>query len=300
MNAIITDNLTKTFVSKIGPTLAVRQLSLLIKANSIYGLIGHNGAGKTTTFMLLNTLLEPTEGSGWILGLDLLTQQKRIRKLTGLLSENLRLYDELTVEETLLFFADLYGVNPNVYSLLERFELLDWRKQQIGRLSTGMRKKVAILSACIHQPRLLFLDEPFSGLDPLAMQGLRDFINYLLEYNEMTVIIASHNLKEMAGLCDEVGIMKEGQMVISGTLDMIKQQYGFSDHIEIKVDRLPTGLERLITSPAAGIISLVNKPNDLDLVLRTLMEQDIRVLDIVKQTAALEDVYQRIYQGVAQ
>ncbi len=300
MNAIITDNLTKTFVSKIGPTEAVKQLSLLIKANSIYGLIGHNGAGKTTTFMLLNTLLEPTDGSGWILGLDLLTQQKRIRKLTGLLSENLRLYDELTVEETLLFFADLYGVNPNVYSLLERFELLDWRKQQIDRLSTGMRKKVAILSACIHQPRLLFLDEPFSGLDPLAMQGLRDFINYLLEYNEMTVIIASHNLKEMAGLCDEVGIMKEGQMVVSGTLDMIKQQYGFNDHVELKVDRLPTGLERLITSPAPGIISLVNRPDDLDLVLRTLMEQDIRVLDIAKQTAALEDVYQRIYQGVAQ
>lgn len=300
MNAIITDSLTKTFVSRIGPTHAVKQLSLMIKANSIYGLIGHNGAGKTTTFMLLNTLLEPTSGSGWILGLDLVKDQKRIRKLTGLLSENLRLYDELTVEETLLFFADLYGVNPHIQDLLERFELIDWRKQQIGRLSTGMRKKVAILSACIHHPRLLFLDEPFSGLDPLAMQGLRDFINYLLQYTEMTIIIASHNLKELAGLCDEVGIMKEGQMVVSGTLDIIKHKYGFNDYVELKVDRLPTGLERLITSPAPGVISLVNTPANLDVVFRTLLEQSINVLDVEKQTAALEDVYQRVYQEVAQ
>lgn len=300
MNAIITDSLTKTFVSKIGPIEAVKDLSLMIKANSIYGLIGHNGAGKTTAFMLLNTLLEPTRGSGWILGLDLLKDQKRIRQLTGLLTENLRLYDELTVEETLLFFANLYGASPNIPDLLERFELTEWRKQQVDRLSTGMRKKVAILSACIHRPRLLFLDEPFSGLDPLAMHGLRDFINYLLEYTEMTVIIASHNLKELAGLCDEVGIMKEGQMVISGTLTKIKQEYGFHDYLQLQVDRVPTGLERLITNPAPGIISVANTPENLDVVLRTLLEQNINVIDIEKQTAALEDIYQRVYQEVAQ
>ncbi|NLW16660.1 MAG: ABC transporter ATP-binding protein [Firmicutes bacterium] len=296
MNAIITDNLSKTFYSRIGPTQAVKDLSLMIKANSIYGLIGHNGAGKTTTFMLLNTLLEPTKGSGWILGLDLHKDQKRIRRLTGLLTENLRLYDELTVEETLRFFADLYGVNRNINELLERFELSEWRKQQVERLSTGMRKKVAILSACIHHPRLLFLDEPFSGLDPLAMQSLRDFIHYLLEYNEMTVIIASHNLKELADLCQEIGIMKEGQMVVSGTLEMIKQKYGFYDHIKLWVDRQPMGLEHLITTPAPGIISLVNTPQNLQAVLSALSEQNISVLDMEKQAAALEDVYQRVYQ----
>lgn len=300
MNAIITDSLSKAFESKIGTTHAVSDLSLMIKANSIYGLIGHNGAGKTTTFMLLNTLLEPTRGSGWILGLDLVKDQKRIRQITGLLSENLRLYDELTVDETLRFFADLYGVKPNVVELLERFELTEWRKQQIDRLSTGMRKKVAILSACIHRPRLLFLDEPFSGLDPLAMQGLRDFIQYLLDYNEMTVIIASHNLKEMAGLCGEVGIMKEGRMVVSGTLDQIKEAYGFHDHIELHVDRIPSGLEQLLTTPAPGVISVVNTPENLNTVLIALSEQDIKVTDLSKQTAALEDVYQRVYQEVSQ
>ncbi|HHW98152.1 MAG TPA: ABC transporter ATP-binding protein [Firmicutes bacterium] len=300
MNAIITDSLTKTFVSKIGPTEAVKDLSLMIKANSIYGLIGHNGAGKTTTFMLLNTLLAPTRGSGWILGLDLVKDQKRIRQLTGLLTENLRLYDELTVEETLRFFADLYGVSRNISELLDRFELADWRKQQVGRLSTGMRKKVAILSACIHHPRLLFLDEPFSGLDPLAMQSLRDFIHYLLEYNEMTVIIASHNLRELADLCQEVGIMKEGRMVISGTLEMIKEKYGFHDYIELQVDGHPEGLEGLISTPVPGIISVVNKPEELQKVLVALAEQNIAVLDMEKQAAALEDVYQRVYQEVAQ
>lgn len=300
MNAIITDSLSKAFKSKIGTTHAVRDLSLMIKANSIYGLIGHNGAGKTTTFMLLNTLLEPTRGSGWILGLDLVNDRKRIWQITGLLSENLRLYDELTVDETLHFFADLYGVNPNVAELLERFELTEWRKQQVDRLSTGMRKKVAILSACIHRPRLLFLDEPFAGLDPLAMQGLRDFINYLLDYNEMTVIIASHNLKEMAGLCDEVGIMKEGRLVVSGTLEKIKRAYGFNDHIEIHVDRMPIGLERLITIPAPGVISVVNTPENLNAVFAVLSEQNINISDLNKQTAALEDVYQHVYQGVSQ
>lgn len=300
MNAIITDGLTKTFVSKIGPTCAVKDLSLMIKANSIYGLIGHNGAGKTTTFMLLNTLLAPSKGSGWILGLDLLKDQKRIRRLTGLLTENLRLYDELTVEETLRFFADLYGVSRNIGELLQRFELDEWRRQQVGRLSTGMRKKVAILSACIHNPRLLFLDEPFSGLDPLAMQSLRDFIHYLLQYNEMTVIIASHNLRELADLCQEVGIMKEGRMVISGTLEKIKEKYGFYDYIELRVDAQPQGLEGLITTPAPGVISVLNRPENLQRVLAALTEQQIAVLDMQKQGAALEDVYQRVYQEVAE
>lgn len=300
MNAIITHNLSKTFVSRIGTTHAVKKLSLMIKKNSIYGLIGHNGAGKTTAFMLLNTLLEPTDGSGWILGLDLIKNRKRIRQITGLLSENLRLYDELTVEETLRFFADLYGVKVELDSLLDRFELTPWRKQQIDRLSTGMRKKVAILSACIHQPRLLFLDEPFAGLDPMAMQDLRDFINYLLEYNEMTVIIASHNLKELADMCDEIGIMKDGQMVVSGTLAKIKHQYGFSDFIELRVNRQPSGLEELVTVPQSNIISVANTPANLHRVFQTLAEQKIDVLDLNKQTAALEDVYQRVYQGVPQ
>lgn len=300
VNAIVTHNLTKVFASRVGSTTAVKQLTLMIKANSIYGLIGHNGAGKTTTFMLLNTLLEPTSGSGLVLGLDLVKQKKRIRNLTGLLTENLRLYDELTVEETLFFFAELYGIKAPVEELLRRFDLLDWRRQQIDKLSTGMRKKVAILSACIHRPRLLFLDEPFSGLDPLAMHGLRDFIRYLLEYNEMTVVIASHNLKELAELCDEIGVMKEGEMVVSGSLAAIKSRYGFNDYLRLQVDRLPTGLEELIDVTAPNTISVTNKPDCLGRVLAALGEQGINILDIDKEAAALEDIYQCVYQEAGQ
>jgi ABC-2 type transport system ATP-binding protein len=296
MNAIITDSLTKTFLSKLGTTVAVKDLSITVKANSIYGLIGHNGAGKTTTFMLLNTLLEPTDGSALILGYDLVSQAKKIRPLTGLLTENLRLYDELTVEETLNFFADLYGVKAPVSELLHRFDMEEWRKQLVGKLSTGMRKKVSILSACIHRPRLLFLDEPFSGLDPLAMQGLRDFIRYLLEYGELTIVIASHNLKELASLCDEVGIMKEGRMVISGPLADIKQKYGFEDQLQVRVDREPQGLEHILTKVAPDVVSFANNPYNIDRVFSVLSQQGINILDVSKQTAALEDVYQRVYQ----
>ncbi len=296
MNAVTTDSLTKVFISRVGSNVAVKDLSLTIKDNTIYGLIGHNGAGKTTTFMLLNALLEPTDGSALILGHDLVKQRTRIRNLTGLLTENLRLYNELTVEETLLFFADLYGVKAPVRDLLRRFEMEEWRRQLVGKLSTGMRKKVSILSACIHRPKLLFLDEPFSGLDPIAMQGLRDFISYLLAEDDLTVIIASHNLKELADLCHQVGIMKEGRMVVSGTLSQIKQQYGFTDRVLIRVDRVPAGLAHLVTSPEPNLIELPYTADKLNMVLHALYEQGIQVLDINKQAVALEEVYQQVYQ----
>lgn len=296
INALVTDNLTKAFISRAGSNVAVKNLSLTIKANTIYGLMGHNGAGKTTTFMLLNTLLEPTDGSALILGHDLIKQRAKIRNLTGLLTENLRLYNELTVEETLVFFADLYGTKAPVRELLRRFEMEEWRRQLVGKLSTGMRKKVSILSACIHRPKLLFLDEPFSGLDPVAMQGLRDFISYLTTDGDLTVIIASHNLKELADLCDQVGIMKEGRMVVSGTLSQIKRQYGFKDRILLKVERQPAGLGHLITSPSEQLIELPGTAETLNMVLHSLQEQGIAVLDVDKQAVALEEIYQRVYQ----
>lgn len=296
MNAVTTDSLTKVFISRVGSNIAVKDLSLTIRDNIIYGLIGHNGAGKTTTFMLLNALLEPTDGSALILGHDLVKQRSRIRNLTGLLTENLRLYNELTVEETLLFFADLYGVKAPVRELLRRFEMEEWRRQLVGKLSTGMRKKVSILSACIHRPKLLFLDEPFAGLDPVAMQGLRDFISYLLSEGDLTVIIASHNLKELAGLCHQVGIMKEGRMVVSGTLPQIKQQYGFTDRVSLRVDRVPAGLAHYVNSPEPTLIELPYAADKLNMVLHALYEQGVKVLDIDKQAVALEEIYQQVYQ----
>lgn len=296
MNAVTTDSLTKVFISRVGSNVAVKNLSITIRANSIYGLMGHNGAGKTTTFMLLNTLLEPTDGSALILGHDLVRQKAKIRNLTGLLTENLRLYSELTVEETLVFFADLYGVKAPVRELLRRFEMEEWRRQLVGKLSTGMRKKVSILSACIHRPKLLFLDEPFSGLDPVAMQGLRDFIGYLVAEGDLTVIVASHNLKELSDLCDQVGIMKEGRMVVSGTLEQIKRQYGFQDRLLLKVERIPAGLGHLTSSPQPDLIELPNNAETLNIVLHSLYEQGISVLDMNKQAVALEEIYQRVYQ----
>lgn len=296
MNAVTTDSLTKAFISRLGSTVAVKNLSITIPENTIFGLIGHNGAGKTTTFMLLNTLLTPTDGSALILGHDLVKQRSKIRTITGLLTEDLRLYHELTVEETLRFFADLYSVKAPVRELLQRFEMEEWRHQLVGKLSTGMRKKVSILSACIHRPKLLFLDEPFSGLDPVAMQGLRDFIAYLLTEGDLTVIISSHNLKELAGLCHRIGIMKEGRLVTSGTMTEIKRRYGFQDRLLIRVEQVPDSLSNLASDQLPQTLAVPDQPERLNPVLRTLVEQGIDVLDISKQTAALEEIYQRVYQ----
>ncbi len=296
MNAVITDSLTKAFISRVGSTVAVKNLSIIIPENTIFGLIGHNGAGKTTTFMLLNTLLTPTDGTALILGHDLVKQKARIRTITGLLTEDLRLYHELTVEETLRFFADLYQVKAPIRELLRRFEMEEWRHQLVGKLSTGMRKKVSILSACIHRPKLLFLDEPFSGLDPVAMQGLRDFISYLLIENDLTVIISSHNLKELAGLCHRIGIMKEGRLVTFGTLPEIKRRYGFEDHILLKVERVPANLSALASDILPDTLTVPDQPEQLNQVLRALVNQGVDVLDMSKQAAALEEIYQRVYQ----
>ncbi len=298
MKAIITDSLSKVFISKVGSNLAVKDLNLTINSNTIYGLMGHNGAGKTTTFMLLNALLEPTSGTALMLGNDLVKNRSKIRPLTGLLTENLRLYSELTVEETLDFFADLYGVKAPVQELLKRFDMSEWRKQLIGKLSTGMRKKVSILSACIHRPKLLFLDEPFSGLDPIAMQGLRDFVRYLMDVTEITVVIASHNLKELAEICDQVGIMKEGRLVVSGSMDDIKSKFGFVDHLRLLIDKPAAGLGHIAEFIEPNMIDVINTPQRLNMVLHLLQEQGISILDINKRAVALEDIYQQIYQEV--
>lgn len=224
--AIATYGLTKRFEGHI----AVNDLDLRIKSGEVYGLIGPNGAGKTTLIRMLAAAEEPTKGEIYLNGDRLLRDDsnQQIKKRLGYLPDDFPLYDDLTVWDYLDYFARLYLLKQpsrrrRLYEVLELVQLENKRKSMISTLSRGMKQRLSLARTIIHEPILLLLDEPVSGLDPLARQQFRQIIKVLQEAG-MTILISSHVLSDLAELCTSVGIMELGFLVESATLTELYQR----------------------------------------------------------------------------
>ncbi|WP_229640459.1 ABC transporter ATP-binding protein [Waterburya agarophytonicola] len=224
--AIATYGLTKRFEGHI----AVNEIDLKIKSGEVYGLIGPNGAGKTTLIRMLAAAEEPTKGEIYINGDRLLRDDSNPlqKKRLGYLPDDFPLYDDLTVWDYLEYFARLYNLNPSVrrrrlQEVLELVQLENKRKSIISTLSRGMKQRLSLARTIIHEPILLLLDEPVSGLDPLARQQFRQIIKILQEAG-MTILISSHVLSDLAELCTSVGIMELGFLVESASLSELYQR----------------------------------------------------------------------------
>jgi len=224
--AIATYGLTKRFEGHI----AVNEIDLRIKTGEVYGLIGPNGAGKTTLIKMLAAAEEPTKGEIYINGDRLLRDDSNPvqKKRLGYLPDDFPLYDDLTVWDYLEYFARLYNLKPSfrrrrLYEVLELVQLENKRKSIISTLSRGMKQRLSLARTIIHEPILLLLDEPVSGLDPLARQQFRQIIKVLQEAG-MTILISSHVLSDLAELCTSVGIMELGFLVESASLDELYQR----------------------------------------------------------------------------
>jgi ABC-2 type transport system ATP-binding protein len=300
---ILVNELTRCF----GEIVAVHHLSLDVHAGEVFGLLGHNGAGKTTTIRLLNGVLEPSEGSARVLGFDPVHDGPELRRCTGVLTETPCLDQRLTGRENLHIFAELYGVpraevTTRIGRLLEVFELADRADDRVNDYSTGMKQRLALTRALLHQPDVLFLDEPTAGLDPIAARRVHAMITHLSHEERRTVLLCTHNLVEAQRLCDRVAVLDHGRLVALGTPAELARELGWDLRLEIEV--APNGLSGAlkILEAAPGVATKVVQDNGLITVSATdrgvipelvadLVANSIRIYRLSPQEPSLEDIY---------
>lgn len=221
---IRTENLSKKFTS----TLAVDNLNLEVDEGEVFGFLGPNGAGKTTTVRMLTSLIGPTSGTAIVNGYHIGTQDTEIRRTVGILTETPGMYDNLSAEFNLEIYANLYEVKDpkvQVEKYLRMLGLWDRRQDEAGTFSKGMKQKLAIARALLHEPRILFLDEPTAALDPEASHLVHDFITELRKEGR-TIFLCTHNLDEADRLCDRVGVFKTHLLVVDTPANLRSQLFG--------------------------------------------------------------------------
>jgi len=223
-SAIITKDLLRVF----GQKAAVNHLNLEVKRGEFYGFLGPNGAGKSTTIKMMVGLLRPTAGSVLVGGIDVWKDPLQAHAIMGVLPEYLNLYERLTGKEFLIFAGHMYGLPSNVIrqrseELLQILTLVDDADKLIVDYSVGMRKKIALAAALIHSPQVLFLDEPFEGIDPISSRTMRDIMRGLTQHGT-TIFFSSHIMEVVERLCTRVGIINQGILVAEGTLQELRDR----------------------------------------------------------------------------
>ena len=302
-------NLTKQYRD----LTAVWNLSLNLEAGDIFGFIGPNGAGKTTTIKMLATLLRPTSGTALIDGHDILTEQQAVRGVIGYMPDFFGVYDDIKVWEYLDFFAAAYRIprsqRPQTISdVLQLTDLVGKRDSYVDELSRGMKQRLCLAKTLVHNPKVLLLDEPASGLDPRARIEIRELLKELRRMGK-TIFISSHILAELADFCNKIGIIENGQLVISGAVDEIMAQ--LQGHLHVTVRTLDGGIEQaqrlLATQPLVGEIEadgdtlrldFSGAREDLPELLRRLVLAGVPVVSFAEEQMDLEDVFIRLTRGI--
>ena len=219
--AVVTRGLTKRF----GPIVAVDRLDLRVRRGELYGFLGPNGAGKSTTLRMLCGILEPTEGEGRVLGIDLRRDPERVKSAIGYMSQRFSLYDDLTVEENLTFYARVYMVPradraARIQKMLRLGDLVGYPRRLAGQLSGGYRQRLALTCALVHDPQLVFLDEPTAGVDPVSRRTFWAVVRRLADQGT-TILVTTHYMDE-AELCDTLGFIYQGRLIAHGSPAQIK------------------------------------------------------------------------------
>jgi len=222
--AVVARDLVRVF----GQKMAVNHLNLTVQRGEFYGFLGPNGAGKSTTIKMMVGLLRPTSGSVWVGGVDVWKDPIRAHSLMGVLPEVLNIYERLSGREFLLFAGHMYGVptgdiRRRAEDLLQVLTLIDDADKLIVDYSVGMRKKIALAAALIHRPEVIFLDEPFEGIDPISSRVIRDILRELTQRGT-TVFFSSHIMEVVERLCTRVGIINQGTLVAEGTLQELRER----------------------------------------------------------------------------
>jgi ABC-2 type transport system ATP-binding protein len=291
---------------KFGDFTAVNGISFSVDHGEIFGLLGPNGAGKSTLIRMLTTLLPATSGRASIHGHDVVREADAVRRLIGVIPQAMTSDLELSVEENLLIYAKLYGVSRErrrrlMGELLEGVELTKWKDKPVKNLSGGMRRRVEIARGLIHEPRVFFLDEPTTGLDPVSRVAVWDMLQRLKQERDLTVLLTTHYMDEADKLCDRVAIVDHGQLVALDSPLKLKASIAGKNVLEVsfpaippgwedKLKRLP-GVQNISGNDNVFRISTTNGPATTMALLEAAAGIDLTVQSLSVQSTTLDDVF---------
>ncbi|MGA7686331.1 MAG: ABC transporter ATP-binding protein [Terriglobales bacterium] len=277
------------------PKLALRPLRLTIEEGEVFGFLGPNGAGKTTTLKLLMGLVSPTAGTARILGLNF--DDPRVKAQIGFLPEQPYFYDYLTAQELLTYYAQLSGVpaagrSQRVTAILERFGLADSARLQLRKYSKGMLQRVGLAQAILHDPKVVFLDEPMSGLDPLGRREVREMIQQMRNEGK-TVFFSTHILSDAEALCDRVAIIYQGELRGVGAVAQLTSQARRRVEIIFCAPSVPAALTALgVEARASGdMVNAVLDEEKQDAALEILRREHMRLISLTPVRSSLEEYY---------
>ncbi len=291
---------------RFGDLVAVDRLDLDVKQGEVFGFLGPNGAGKTTTVRMLAALIAPSAGEATVADCHLRRDNRRLRAQVGVLTETPGLYKRLSAFDNLAFFARLHGVadvKATVERYLKLFDLWDRRNDLAGTFSKGMRQKLAVARALVHEPRVLFLDEPTAGLDPEAAKTVRDLIESLRS-SERTIFLCTHNLDEADRLCDRVALFKSRLVKVGEPAALRDEMYGRRTVVHLANYR--EGLEDRISLPFVRgieviddklIVALDDPGADNPALVKRLVEMGAEVQYVNELRVSLEDMYLDLMEG---
>lgn len=297
MNAVVVENLVKVYG---GEKTAVDGVSFSVKPGEIFGLIGPDGAGKTSIFRVLTTLLLPDGGSATVDGLDVVKDYKRIRERVGYMPGKFSLYPDLSVEENLKFFATVFNttVEANYHLIKDIYVQLEpFKKRRAGKLSGGMKQKLALCCALIHKPVVLFLDEPTTGVDPVSRKEFWEILKQL-KTEDITIIVSTPYMDE-ANMCDEIALIQSGKLLSVDTPGNIVRSYP-EQLYAVKADnmhqllKLLRSYDKVMNSYAFGEfahVSFKDPAADINQVIDYLKEQGLANVDLQKTAVTIEDSF---------
>lgn len=296
---------------KYGKFTAVDNLSLEIKDGEIFGFVGPNGAGKTTTLKMIATLLRPTLGSIYIDDIEVSSNIRKVRGIMGYMPDFFGVYDNLKVNEYLDFYGDVVGLTKEEKStvipdLLELVDLSNKKKEYVDSLSRGMKQRLCLARSLIHNPKLLILDEPASGMDPRARVQMKEILKELRRMGK-TILISSHILPELSELCTNIGIIERGRIVECGRVEHIMKKVNKTNSMKIKVlDSIDKAVRVLKEEPIVS--NLYNDDNiiefdfegeekDISQIVKKLLNNDIPVISFSPIESNLEEIFMKVTRG---
>ena len=303
----------KSFTKRYGDFVAVDDLSFSIGQGEVFGFIGPNGAGKSTTIRFLATLLRPTSGEGWIAGHSVVDDPMAVRKVIGFMPDDFGVYDGMKVWEFLDFFAVAYEI-PQAYrrkiigEVLELLDLTHKRDDYVNGLSKGMKQRLCLAKTLVHDPPVLILDEPASGLDPRARLEMKALLNELRGMGK-TILVSSHILSELADFCTSIGIIERGRLLAAGSIQEIQRQ--LRAHRVLKVRVLDTTTDRALhllrddrsvrsveTYDHTLTAEFEGQDEDMARLLGSLISAGIVVHSFAEEPLSLEEAFMMITKGI--